>query len=726
MVRAATKSCPNLTILFEDAEPNLVAGFLSAKPFERLTWLSQYNCETDPAMTNEIAGQMLDRERKEKLGPLETEAARVITISGNRGQFALEGLARTKLRADRLISLLGQRDELARSLWAYVHEAGLFDATENSLHLRLYRRFDRHYQTFMAEPSLKSALDDDAELVERILKEIKVQLNRGEGYSIDRFDIPGDGEDSDSLMYLLFHPNPPTSARELDETGNRSRFYFRPPGEAMIVYTPSTGRVHVRAGTRTLRHQIAAKFVKTVLKQVPSSQPVDFQAYDISKFRSVFDLDRPAFDDVEIKAAKIIRLEVSVHNLASRLSISTSIDGNLALIVEKQSGLGRILERAIATRFLEIAVRYRRTDQDETRTLDFAVTDRNTCSLLSVDDPFERVLGHRLLQHWRIMREGRAPSGADSMQALPALLDLWDMGQEVVSGAWLSERQIETALLIDIGFLVSTGSDEDDDGDLIDDEESIGPNVAEVVSRPEGLTLKSSPGQEALAGSADRYRAYRVRKDWVAQHLQAYVAAKFGNSEPVTLDADLIALGVLHIRNREVPIYLTRGLDDEKRRADVDTKLRERKGGGIGLVMQAGNSFGLCLAGNVLTRLADHLEGPLPDLSLSLKSLESTYVEHHVLAMGGQVVEFVPIGVSAGTLFVPGKGNIDISGEHRVRLIKRLVDAHNSGPSTISSDDLRQGITDQSLANIFGQLLWDKLKADFIRSPKRPLWEIAI
>jgi hypothetical protein len=45
----------------------------------------------------------------------------------------------------------------------------------------------------------------------------------------------------------------------------------------------------------------------------------------------------------------------------------------------------------------------------------------------------------------------------------------------------------------------------------------------------------------------------------------------------------------------------------------------------------------------------------------------------------------------------------------------------------MATEDLVKGIAeDQSLSNIFKQPLWDKLKADFLRSPGKGRWEIAI
>ncbi len=158
MVRAPAKTCPNLSRLFDDAETLLLAAFLQTKAFERLSWLERYRYSSSGPDGLYAARDMLRQEKKERLSPLETEAARVVTIAGHRGQFALEGLARTKLESDRMMVLFGQRDELARSLWAFINENSLFKAAENSLHLRLYRRYDKHYQTFMAEPSQEGDL----------------------------------------------------------------------------------------------------------------------------------------------------------------------------------------------------------------------------------------------------------------------------------------------------------------------------------------------------------------------------------------------------------------------------------------------------------------------------------------------------------------------------------------------------------------------------------------
>lgn len=733
-MRTPAKTCPNLSRLFEDLEPKLLSEFLKSKAFGRLTWLETYRFDPEAPERPSAASNMLLQEKKDRLGPLEAEAARIVTIASDRGQYVLEGLAKTKLEPDRAKILLNQRDELARSLWAFTNEHGLFEAAENSLHLRLYRRYDKHYQTFMAEPAVDGGPDAGSAALGALLAVLNKRLDRGDGYSIDKFDIPEDGDEPAAEMYLLFHPDHPTSVREIDDDGNRSSIYFRPPGEAMIVYTPSTGRVHVRAGSRNLRHTIAECFIETALDQTYSSQPVDFQAYDISQFLKGFDLEPPEIDDTVILRSQVIRADICVGNLANRLSLSTTIDQDISEIIDSQPGLPMIFERAVAIRLVEIAVRYRRAGRDDVRTLNFTLTDRNTSSLLSVDDPFERILGHRLLRYWKILRDGRSPSVAESVAIIPALLAIWDIGVDKITGAWLLDRGVDPGLLIELGFLVPAGWEGDD---LIDDEDEVGPVVAEVVVRVEKedavagdhkvADIKVTEGQVTPSGNPDRYRIYRVRDGWVAEHLKMRLEQALDAPAIEELTDHLLYLGTLVVDGGDVPIYLARGLNREKVRSSVDTELRARHNLGIGLVLQAGNAPGPCLAANVLTPLADQIDNEQSEIALTADKLRSVFRRHRILARGGQTVEIFRSGEEIATLVVPGKGSIDIKGENRISIIQRLVDAHNAGPMPMATKDLVKGVAeDQSMSNIFNQPLWDKLKADFIRSPGKGLWEIAI
>lgn len=170
-------------------------------------------------------------------------------------------------------------------------------------------------------------------------------------------------------------------------------------------------------------------------------------------------------------------------------------------------------------------------------------------------------------------------------------------------------------------------------------------------------------------------------------------------------------------------VYLARRLEDERIRAAVDTELRARDKQGIGLVLQAGELQGTCLAANVLAKLVDHIVPDATEFAVDVTSLAVAYRRNRSLAQGGSAVEFNKSGDSAGILRVPGRGTIDIVGAHRVAVIDRLVRAY---PAPMKTEDMIAGFGGQSPSSIFGKPLWDKLKAGFLRSPKRGQWEIAV
>jgi len=725
MVRAPTKTCPNLHKILTEAPPDLLARFLDAKLFTRSEWLKRYRFAADDPDGRDQAIRMLEDELKTTLLPLETEAARIVTIASPRGHFALEGLVHDHDDGVHINGFVAQVDDLARSLWAWLDITQLFEAAESVLHLRLYRRYEKHYQTFQALPTSYDGRDGGSQSLDDFRKELERGLKRGPGCTFDRFDIPAEGEEPEAEMYIIRHPNLPTAAREIDDNGAVSKFYFRPPGEAMVVFVPSTGRLHVRADTRAIRHLVWKSFVTKALVQDLSHQPIDFRAYDISRFLTDRDLWAPEDPEAVIKDVWLIRLDASFETIRNRISVSTTIGQSVRGLIDGQPGLKRTFDSAVAIRFVELAVRYRRAGQREDQTLDFTISDGNTCSLMSIADPFEQVLGHRLLRAWGILTEGRTPADADLRAVLPAILALWDTGADKVTGAWLIERNVDVSKMKGLGFIVPLGWE---DEDLIDDEDGIGMQAATVGGGPEDIELGTAPGQAAPAVNPDRYRLYRVRPQWVEQYLKSNIAHQFGSKTVEVIGPDVLALGSMEIDGDSVPVYLARRLFNEVSYAEVDTALRSRSDLGIGLVLNAGRRAGLTIAANVLQTFADcFVVSPEQDEipAFDIEGLRSAFRRHRNLAQGGETVELHMTGEHAGILQVPGRGTIGVEGENRLLVLRRLVDTFKKSGGSMKTEDMIAGIEGQSLSNIFGKELWGKLKSGFLRSPKKGSWKIA-
>lgn len=721
MTRAPNKTCPGLYRLLDVAALVQIGEFLQQAEFRTMNWLEPYRSCPDDAARAQLQA-MLHAERKERLDPLEREAARVLTISERRGQYVLDGIARTKLNPVDLEGYKAQRDELARSLWAYINQRLLFDAVEATLHLRHYRRYGKHYQSFNVEARAASAVDVRRNAIDALIDDVQRRLDLGSGCRIEPFDLPAEGERPAAEMYILYHPNPLTSAREVTEDGERRTIYYRPPGEATIVYTPSTGVVEVRGDTRFIRRQVAESFAENALDQDLSKRPLDFREYNLSRFFDGFGLEPPDLDGFTILRCRVVKAEVSLRHLGNRLSVTTTIDEDIEDLIESQRGLRSAFRRAVAIRFIEIAVRYRLAGETAERTLDFTISDQNSCSLLSLPAEHERVLGHRLLAHWGILKELKSLTPSQSFSALAVFLEIWDGGFEEIPGSWLHERGIDEALMTAGGFLEPRGWA---DVDLIDGDDT-GPEEAIVLAESGRARLRLADDDLVVAGTPARFRMLRVNAEWLIEHLRSVVAAALDQSHVESLGTDLHALGVLRIDDTEVPVYLARRLDDEKVRGACDTLLRARGGLGLGLVLSASRSAFGCLGANVLTPLADRLESTGEAVRLDTNSLRLAFRNSRHLARGGQAVELVWDGGESGELFIPGKEPAQISGHNRLKVVHRLVEAWKSGAPAVKTSALNHDLGGVAIRNIFGKPLWERLEGRFIRSAGYGLWALAV
>lgn len=720
MPRSRHKSCPSLYRLIENSDADDFVEFLNQDEFQREKWLDEYRrCD------QKIFEKLLCDEPKSRLEPLECEAARVLDVAETRGQYALAGLAPSKLKQGAFAEFNRQKDELRRSLWVYSNHRLLFEAVESVLHLRLYRRYGKHYQSFQADTSSARPEADPSELLVRLIKEIETLLGRGSGCTLEHFDLPADAGYPAAEMYIIYHPNPLTSARDVREDGERRTLYFRPPGEATIVFTPETGTIEVRADSQVLRRPVAENFAKIVLDQDLSNKPLGFREYDMSCFFGSFSLDCPELDGFHVRRVRVLKAEISVGHLGNRLSLSTTINEDIDALIDRLPGLRAIFRNAVAVRFVEIAVRYTCSGEATERTLDFTISDQNSCSLLSLPDERERILGHRLLRAWKILREFRQPSEPELKCIIPVLLELWDSGVDTVSGSWLRQRGIDEALLTSTGFMEPAGWE---DVDLIDDDD-LGLVDGKVFTEKNDHGVKAylqpTEGQEVAAGEASRYRKFRVKQDWLIEHVRSALSNTLDAPLVEVLSQDLVSLGGLIVDNSSVPIYLARRLDDPKALAASDHLLRGRGDQGIGLVLSAVKAPFHCLAANVLSPLRDHLEAADQTATICLATLHTAYRNNRYLARGGQAVELVWDGGKTGELFVPGKGSIQITGENRLTVIDQLVKAHKSGAKAVKTADLTRDFEGQALRNIFGKLLWDRLNGRFIRSVGHGYWEIA-
>ena len=302
------------------------------------------------------------------------------------------------------------------------------------------------------------------------------------------------------------------------------------------------------------------------------------------------------------------------------------------------------------------------------------------------------------------------------------ILEIWALGAEEVSGSWFKERGIDPSILTAGGFLEPTGWEEID---LIDEGDEIGGADLRVIIDNDRAFVARVSGQETLDGNPERYRRFRVNADWLIEYLASCISPDLDQPFVEQVGSDLIALGRLRVELSDVPVYLARRLDDEKILAETDLMMRARGDQGLGLVLHAGSISFRCIAANVLTPIAGHLDKITNQSGLTTASLRQAFRSNRHLARGGQSIELLWDGGETGELSIPGKATVQILGSKRLTVVDRLVKAYKRGMPAVKTSALNHDLNGIAIRNVFGAKLWARLEGVYIRSAGHGLWEIA-
>lgn len=720
MARAPYKTCPGLFRLAELAHPGDILSFLRQDEFQREKWLKKYLPEDGDELASGTLDQMLQQEKKSRLDPLEREASRILKVIEPRGQFALEGLVKSRMRPSEQAEFGRAKDQYCRSLWAYLNHRLIFEAVESEIHRRLYRTYAKHYKSYpvVQANNVDPAQRDSA--IASFIEDIQIRLDKGDGCRVERFDIPVGLEEPAAEMYIIYHPNALASAREINEEGERRTIYFRPPGEATVIYTPSTGVAEIRADTQLIREEVAESFACTLLDGQLSKEPLGSREYDLSRFLEGLELDCPELSGFQVKSARVLKADICVGSLANRLSLSTTKQHQLDDLIDQIPGMRNAFRNAVAMRFVDIFVEYTMSGDAEPRTLDFTISDQNTCSLQSLAEEHERVLGHRLLKRWGILREFRRLTDAEAKATVPVLLELWNSGLCEVSGSWIGTRGLDETILTSTGFLTPVGWE---DVELVE-EDAIQWDAQIVVEGSRALQVLTR-GTQTDGGDGLHYRRFKVDQGWLIQHLRDVLPDALDEVFVESLSPDLHALGTLQVDDGSVPVYLARNLSDPRVLAASDQLIRARSDRGTGLVLSAAQEPFRCLASNILAPLVDLIGTDIDLKTMSRETLVQAFRNNRVLAEGGRAVELVWDGGDIGELFVPGKGTVQIKGKSRLIAVEKLVKAYRSGVKAVKTRTLTEHCPGTQFRNVFGAPLWQTLEHTFIRSAGRGAWEIA-
>ena len=202
--------------------------------------------------------------------------------------------------------------------------------------------------------------------------------------------------------------------------------YFRPPNEAILIYTPSLRQIEVCADSQVVRQEVAGSFAEISLGHNVSEKPLTWKHYNLSRFRSSLRLEAPRIDGYEIKFARVLEAEIRLGNWKRKLLLKVAVEDDIEEVAETFLKPNNIFRRADGFSRISIAVAYNREGDDKERTLNITISGTKSCNLQSNKDPEERNLGFALLKEWGILSAFEQIDTTDICALFPCLVRLHD------------------------------------------------------------------------------------------------------------------------------------------------------------------------------------------------------------------------------------------------------------------------------------------------------------
>lgn len=654
-----------------DTEPEITIDWPATEDDEE--WRSLLLCRLNAIATD-------------NLRPIEDRCRRIRSLAVGKGPTSLEHVAAERRSHEELENLHAQPDALCRSAWLFLRHAEDFEDAEAFHGARQYRNFGKMYDSFEATVGRTDRIDSGSIDEDALASLLTAKLELPSRVTIRSIDLPGTQTHPASVMVIVRHAGPLSSVLNYKENGVRTPIYFRPPNEATLIWTPAERAIEVCGPAPKVRKVLGDGFAEVVLKTDLSNKPLSWRRYDLSRFRKSLMLPVPAWDDVDVLAARLIEVELRLGSWSRRLSLRVTIDDDIETVAQRYLGGDRILKHAEGFSRLAVAVHYSRPGDKKERSLEISFGDTRS-NLQSKADPEHRDLGYRLLQFWGILDQLQVLDDREVSQCLPALLALHDLPEDEIVGGMIRQHGIDPKRLMQAGVLELRKKQ---NVVLLDDDDDFGDVTIGAMARPGQAEATGLHGEELGNVPLEDIRLYVIRREWLEEILVTAFKPLTGRVGADQLDSDLLYLGRWRAPDAEIPVYFARRLDQAKTLSRLDVLLRSRQEGGIGIVLTAAPTPFSHLGPNVVMPLGDLLDDGKIDGATQSVMLERFQIGRW-LALGGSEVTVARFGSSSAMLYIPGLPPLPVVGTKQMVIIERLVAAHKSGVPEVRTGDLVDG-----------------------------------
>lgn len=663
------------------------------------------------------------------------EAVRVLDLARFRAEHLL-ARAYDRLEFEEhpeLASYDPSADVITRLIWLRAKASRIFDQVET---LYLTHHFHGHakFHSFGVrggeQQDFTWSIEVEAQLHAAVSEVLTLSDEEKASCEIIHFEMAeGDGQDAQKLHYLVvYHPGKMRTLRQMVR-GRRDLLAFVPALEATLVYDPAANKVHVLSDRAKVAKDLADRFSQIGFEKPLSKEPMDAIAYELSMFRSPFDLRREAkAPGVSVEDAWVSTLTVSLghtrHSLIFELANSDDIWNLAASQFGEHNPIANC--RAIEEIKLSFSVRF---DGDEApRALDITVGQRGTSNLLSLRDPKLRRCGEALLSSLGVMRRIEpVPVGSD-LDLFQAELKLLDLMSSEVDGYLLSELQLSASKLLEQGML--TQKDFGNHIVIKVDDEAEQPvyRRLEVQSNSRRTwACDDVTGEEYELGEGD-LRRYGIQKAYLRERLATLLAGQLTNT-PLSVDeAEPFYLGDYVLGGERVPIHLVTGLWHDKHTGKMDLEVR-RQNLGVGVVLTTTPVVARRFLGSSIVAPIDALlDKSLPAVHIDLSRLAGELRRWHGPAATAEMPKLLKDSNNSAVLIGPWAEPWILTTAETVAAVEVLVAAWDSGKRKCTKDQVLTGFA--GARTVPERFRHDPRWAIYIRGAdgnQRPrLWELNI
>ncbi|ARU21559.1 phosphoenolpyruvate-protein phosphotransferase [Ralstonia solanacearum] len=645
--------------------------------------------------------------RRDQRDPAEREALRVLRLASPRGAAILVSVA-DQLNDSDLIAVFMSQDggEFGRAIWMRTHSdttARLFEVAESILNTGDIRGNKRLYDAFdvpcdNAPPFLWS---------DKVKKELETQLTRAmrltepcEVVHVALADESGQA-DTPAVHYLVirFTGDQVTAVQVINR--NRRSFCYFPARDATLVYVPARKVVEVYAHTLSTRAPLVNVLSAHGFKAPLSNRPLNRSRYDLSRFARPLKDEKPRLDGAKVERLYLTEARALLGHATDAVSLHIDSGADLHDVIGERWGSHPFSQPGAILGVTLVADLVFAGDTKVTP-LSIMLAEPGRCSLQGERDPRLRQAGTQLLEALGVLKPLHPGSGVNDPGLIVQVARLLECASSPMDGFALAQLGIDIERFEDEGILTEGERITEKVVDLADGERFT--VQLERCADPNLVRYRDPLTGNDIVLPAKHARRWKVHLNWLREEIITALGTALQGVRGKHLEEEPVFLGELDIDGFPVALYFAARMGNERQYARVDTALRLRPRAVPGIVLTT-TPMPFPFAGtNMVIAIEDVLADGQSATAIDTARLKTVYRHGQQAAMGGTAISLkVSADGYAAVLSIPGKAPWRVTGQGKIAVLQRLVDAYAAGTSHVNTKRLMEGTQCGSPANLFSK-----------------------